>query len=235
MNIIKVKDKQELAKKAAGIIAGQVLKKTDCVLGLATGSTPLDTYNNLIQMYQEGLLDFSKVKTYNLDEYYGLERTDSQSYYYYMKENLFKSINIDMDNVHVPDGKAQNVEQECIQYDEMIRQAGGIDLQLLGIGHNGHIGFNEPADELVYGTHKETLTESTINANVRFFNNLEEVPTEAISMGIGTIMESRSILLIGAEGKAEIIEKMISGPITPQVPASLLQLHPDVTVIYVAS
>ncbi|MDL2280942.1 glucosamine-6-phosphate deaminase [Selenomonadales bacterium OttesenSCG-928-I06] len=235
MNIIKVKTNEELSAKASVIIASQVLKNKKSVLGFATGSTPELTYKNLIKMYQDGILDFSSITSFNLDEYCGLEKTNDQSYYYFMMEKLFNHINIKPENINIPDGTSKDVNAECASYESKIKQAGGIDLQILGIGLNGHIGFNEPGKELIYETHQEILTESTLKANARFFKSMDEVPKTAISMGIGTIMSARSILLLGSPGKEDIINATISGVITPEVPASLLRLHSNVTVIYVCS
>ena len=232
MRIIKTKDYADMSRKAANIIAAQVIAKPDCVLGLATGSTPIGTYKELIKAYENGDLDFSQVKTANLDEYRGLEKTNDQSYDYFMKENLFNHININFDNLNIPNGEKPDAEEECARYEAVVKALGGQDLQLLGMGHNGHIGFNEPADEFPKETHCVDLQESTIQANKRFFEKVEDVPTQAYTMGIGTIMQAKKILVVasGAD-KAEIIKKAFFGPITPQVPASILQLHADVTVV----
>ena len=232
MKIIKTKDYADMSRKAANIIAAQVITKPDCVLGLATGSTPIGTYKELIKAYENGDLDFSLVKTANLDEYRGLEKTNDQSYDYFMKDNLFNHININFDNLNIPNGEKPDAEEECKRYEEVVKALGGQDLQLLGMGHNGHIGFNEPADEFPKETHCVDLQESTIQANKRFFEKVEDVPTQAYTMGIGTIMQAKKILVVasGAD-KAEIVKKAFFGPITPQVPASILQLHPDVTVV----
>ena len=232
MRIIKTKDYADMSRKAANIIAAQVIAKPDCVLGLATGSTPIGTYKELIKAYENGDLDFSLVKTANLDEYRGLEKTNDQSYDYFMKDNLFNHININFENLNIPNGEKPDAEEECARYEAVVKALGGQDLQLLGMGHNGHIGFNEPADEFPKATHCVDLQESTIQANKRFFEKVEDVPTQAYTMGIGTIMQAKKILVIasGAD-KAEIIKKAFFGPITPQVPASILQLHPDVTVV----
>ena len=232
MKIIKTKDYADMSRKAANIIAAQVIMKPDCVLGLATGSTPIGTYKELIKAYENGDLDFSQVKTANLDEYRGLEKTNDQSYDYFMKDNLFNHININFDNLNIPNGEKPDAEEECARYEAVVKALGGQDLQLLGMGHNGHIGFNEPADEFPKETHCVDLQESTIQANKRFFEKVEDVPTQAYTMGIGTIMQAKKILVVasGAD-KAEIVKKAFYGPITPQVPASILQLHPDVTVV----
>ena len=216
---------------AAGIIGGQVLLKPNCVLGLATGSSPIGAYKDLVKSYEDGILDFSEVRTVNLDEYCGLDDTNPNSYRYFMNDNLFDHVNIDKANTHVPNGHADDLEEEAVRYESFIQSLGGIDLQLLGIGHNGHIGFNEPTDSFPAIVHTVQLTESTINANSRLFERREDVPTQAITMGIGTIMKAKKILLIAGPDKAEIIEKACFGKVTPEVPASVLQLHPDVTVI----
>lgn len=217
---------------AASLIAAQVLKKQDSVLGFATGSTPLVTYDMLAGLYRRGVLDFSAVRTFNLDEYVGMDPSHTQSYYRFMVDNLFSKVNIVPGNYCLPDGNAMDLDAECARYEEAIIQAGGIDLQLLGIGHNGHIGFNEPGEAFVQQTHCVTLTQQTIEANKRFFASADEVPRRALSMGIGTIMRTRSIvLLISGEDKAEIAMQALTGPVTAKVPASILQLHPDVTVI----
>jgi glucosamine-6-phosphate deaminase len=232
MRIIIVKDYEELSKKAANILASQITLKPNSVLGLATGSTPVGTYRELIRIYKEGDISFSEVVTFNLDEYYGLDKENPQSYYYFMMDNLFKYTNMNISNIHIPDGRAKNIENECIEYENKIKRAGGIDMQLLGIGRNGHIGFNEPDVKFEAQTHLVTLDEDTIEANSRFFASMEEVPDQAISMGIKTIMHSRKILLLASgEEKAETIYSMINGKITPELPASVLQLHPDVIVL----
>lgn len=221
-----------MSRKAANIISAQIILKPDCVLGLATGSTPIGTYQQLIERYREGDLDFSQVRTANLDEYRGLTRDNDQSYYYFMYHNLFKEVNIDMANTNIPDGTNPDSAAEAARYDQVIRDLGGVDLQLLGMGHNGHIGFNEPSDAFDKGTHCVDLQPSTIEANKRFFASIDDVPKQAYTMGIQTIMSARKILLLvsGAE-KAEILHKALCGPITPHVPASVLQLHNDVTVV----
>jgi glucosamine-6-phosphate deaminase len=232
MKLIKAKDYKEMSRKAASIFAAQITLKPDSVLGLATGSTPLGTYAQLIEWYNNGDLDFSQVKTVNLDEYVGLDGNDDQSYRYFMNDKLFNHINIDKANTHVPNGKAVDKQAECERYEKLIKDLGGIDIQLLGIGNNGHIGFNEPNEYFDKCTHEVQLTESTIQANARFFASMDDVPKTAISMGIQTIMQAKKIVLI-ANGpkKADIIYETCFGPITPAVPASVLQLHPDVTVI----
>ncbi len=232
MKIIRTKDYNMMSRKAAAVIAAQVINKPDCVLGLATGSTPIGTYKRLIEMYNDGDLDFAEVKTANLDEYRGLTRDNDQSYYYFMFDNLFKDININIENTNIPDGTEPDAEKECARYEKVVAELGGVDLQLLGLGHNGHIGFNEPADHFVKTTQCVDLQESTIEANKRFFEDKDQVPRQAYTMGIGTIMSAKKILLIvSGEDKADILEKVICGPVTPQVPASILQMHPDVTIV----
>jgi glucosamine-6-phosphate deaminase len=232
MELIVVKDYEEMSKKAAAIMSSQVLLKKDSVLGLATGDTPLGMYKELINKYKKNEIDFSKVKTFNLDEYYGVDRNNSQSYYFYMMNNFFKYINIDMSNINIPDGAAQNVEKECINYDRKIKEADGMDLQILGIGVNGHIGFNEPNVSFEAQTHLVSLDDKTIKSNARFFNSIDEVPVKAISMGIKTILQSKKIILLASgESKAKAIYNTVKGKISPETPASILQLHQDVTII----
>ncbi len=232
MRIIEAKDYQEMSRKAAEVIAAQVTMKPNCVLGLATGSSPIGTYDQLVEWYEKGDLDFSTVKTVNLDEYRGLTHDNDQSYYYFMHEHLFDRVNIDPANTNVPDGTEPDAEKECARYEELIKSYGGIDLQLLGLGHNGHIGFNEPADAFTVTTNCVDLTESTIEANKRFFASADDVPKQAYTMGIGTIMKAKKILVVvNGEGKADIVAKAFFGSVTPEVPASVLQLHPDVTIV----
>ena len=232
MKIYCGKDYKEMSRIAANIISAQIILKPDCVLGLATGSTPVGTYENLVEWYKQGDLDFSQVTSVNLDEYKGLSGNNDQSYRYFMNKNLFDHVNIDKSRTFVPNGLEPDSEKASREYDEIIESVGGVDLQLLGIGHNGHIGSNEPADEFCKGTHCVDLTASTIEANKRFFEKEEDVPRQAYTMGIGTIMKAKKILLVasGAD-KAEIIAKSLTGPVTPQVPASILQFHNDVTVV----
>lgn len=232
MKIITANDYNDLSRKAANIISAQVILKPTSVLGLATGSTPIGTYKQLIKWYEIGDIDFSMVTSVNLDEYCGLSGEDEQSYRYFMNTNLFNHININKEKTHVPNGLAIDKEQECIDYDKMIQDLGGIDIQLLGIGHNGHIGFNEPNIKFEKTTHIVDLDPSTIEANARFFNSIDEVPKQAITMGIKSIMHARHVLLIAnGPDKENIIHKALFGPITPDVPASILQLHPNLTVI----
>ena len=232
MNIIKAKDYKDMSRKGVNIISAQIIMKPDCVLGLATGSTPLGTYAQLINWYQKGDLDFSRVSSVNLDEYRGLPKENDQSYHYFMQHNFFEHINIRPDHTFVPDGMEADSEKACLAHEEVIRTLGGVDLQLLGLGNNGHIGFNEPGAAFEKETHLVDLTESTIQANSRFFEKPEDVPTQAYTMGIKTIMQAKKILVVvNGIGKADIVAKAFWGPVTPQVPASILQMHPDVTLV----
>ena len=232
MQVRVFKDAQAVAKAAAMIFAAQLAEKSDSVLGLATGSTPVETYRKMIELYNEGQMDFSKVKSYNLDEYVGLGPEHECSYRYFMQEQLFNHINIRPENTFVPSGVADNLDQVGLAYDEAVRAAGGVDLQLLGIGNNGHIGFNEPDDHFTSATHVVNLTESTIKANTRFFKSESEVPRQAISMGVGTIMSARKILLLAlGEAKAQAVRDTVKGHISPRVPASVLQLHPNAIIL----
>ena len=232
MRIIRAKDYDDMSRKAAAVLAAQVTVKPDCVLGLATGSTPIGTYDCLAQWCKEGVLDFSRVSTVNLDEYRGLDHANDQSYYYFMNKNLFSRINIDPEHTHVPNGMEPDPEKESKRYEELIRSLGGIDIQLLGIGHDGHIGFNEPNSFFDKYTHCVDLTEMTIEANKRFFASADEVPRQAYTMGIGTIMHARKLLMVvsGAD-KADIAAAAFCGEVKPEVPASIIQFHPDVTII----
>ena len=233
MKFITVDTYEKLSRQAANIISAQVILKPDSVLGLATGSSPLGTYKQLIEWYEKGDIDFSKVTSVNLDEYVGLDGTNEQSYRYFMNKNFFEHINIDLGNTFVPNGCAVDLAGEGKRYDEHIAELGGIDLQLLGIGLDGHIGFNEPDKYFVKSTHVVDLHESTIKANSRFFASEDEVPKKAITMGMVSIMQAKKILLIASgREKRDILEKAFYGPITPEIPASILQLHPDITVIY---
>jgi len=232
MKLYRAKDYYDMSRKAANIISAQIIMKPNCVLGLATGSTPVGAYKQLIEWYNKGDLDFSRVKTANLDEYKGLTRDNDQSYYHFMKQNLFKHVNIDLTNTHIPDGMESDAEKEAARYEEILRNLGGIDLQILGLGHNGHIGFNEPSDIFPKDTHIVNLQESTIEANKRFFESADQVPRQAYTMGIGTIIRAKKILLmVSGEDKAEILYNALCGPVTPKVPASILQLHPDVIIV----
>ena len=226
------KDYDEMSRKAANLISAQVLTKPDSVLGLATGSSPIGTYKELIRRYEMGDLDFSSIRTVNLDEYKGLSGDHEQSYRYFMDTHFFDHVNIDKANTNVPNGLAEDTDGECARYDDLIASMGGIDLQLLGIGHNGHIGFNEPEDIFRKETHCVALAESTINAISRLFEKKEDVPRYAFTMGIKNIMMARKIVMvISGEDKADIVAKAFFGPVTPQVPASILQLHPDVSIV----
>lgn len=232
MKIIKAKDYQDMSRKAANIISAQIIMKPNCVLGLATGSTPIGAYDQLVEWYNKGDLDFSEVTTVNLDEYRGLSKENEQSYYYFMNEKLFSKVNIDTNRTYLPDGMAPDSQKACDDYNNIIKSVGGVDLQLLGLGHNGHIGFNEPGNAFQSETHCVDLTESTMKANQRFFESLDEVPRQAYTMGIKTIMSAKKILVVvsGAD-KAEIVKESFFGPISPAVQASVLQLHNDVTLV----
>ena len=232
MRIIECPDYASMSRRAAAMIAAQVLLKPDCVLGLATGSTPVGAYRELVKWNREGLVSFKEARSVNLDEYLGLAPEHEQSYRRFMQENLFDHIDIVPENTHVLNGLAADPDAECAAYDAMISSLGGIDLQLLGMGHNGHIAFNEPGDDFGLGAHVVTLSERTIDANRRFFASRDEVPRRALSMGIRSIMLARRILIIvSGEDKAEALAKAVSGPVTNEVPASVLQLHPDVTLV----
>lgn len=232
MKIYKVKDYEEMSRKAAAVIASQIISKPDSVLGLATGSTPIGTYKYLVAAYRAGDLDFSQIKSANLDEYRGLTKDNDQSYYYFMNNHLFQHVNIDPANTNIPDGTSNDPDAECARYEEVIKSLGGVDLQLLGLGHDGHMGFNEPCDHFDKITHCVDLTEMTIEANKRFFASADDVPRQAYTMGCGTIMRAKKILiLVSGADKADILYQVVNGPVTPQVPASLLQFHPDVILI----
>ncbi|WP_432409641.1 glucosamine-6-phosphate deaminase [Wukongibacter sp. M2B1] len=232
MKINVVDNYEEMSKEAARLVAAQIRLKPESVVGFATGSTPTEMYKELVKMHREEGLDFSKIVSFNLDEYYPIDPKSEQSYYFYMMDNLFEHINIERSNINIPNGKAENVETECRQYEEKIRRAGGIDLQVLGIGPNGHIGFNEPDLKFEAETHIIDLDKKTIEANSRFFHSIDEVPKRAITMGIKTIMHAKKIVLLAnGSGKAEVIKEAILGSIVPKLPASILQLHQDVTII----
>ena len=232
LTIYKEADYEAMSRRAALIIAAEIHRDPECVLGLATGSTPIGTYKNLVEWNRNGDLCFEDVQTVNLDEYKGLSGDHDQSYRYFMNTNLFDHIDIDPANTHVPNGLAEDAEAECEAYDELVESLGYADLQLLGLGNNGHIGFNEPADHFTKETHVVDLTQSTIDANARFFASADEVPRQALTMGIGCIMAARRVLLIASgKAKAEALYKAFCGPITPECPASILQLHPDVVVV----
>ena len=232
MRFYVAKDYKTMSRKAANIISAQVIMKPDCILGLATGSTPIGTYEQLIEWYQKGDLDFSEVTTVNLDEYKGLSRENDQSYYYFMNDRLFSHINIQKDRTYLPNGMETDSEKACSDYNRILHKLGSADLQLLGLGHNGHIGFNEPGIAFEKEVHCVALTEETRQANCRFFASEAEVPTHAYTMGIKAIMQARKILVVvSGEDKAEAVEKSFFGPVTPNVPASILQLHNDVTIV----
>jgi len=234
MNIISVINEEELGKQAGEIVAEAVKAKPDLVIGLATGSSPLPLYRDMIGRCEAGELDFSGVTSVNLDEYVGLPPTHEQSYRYFMIENLFGSINIDPANTHVPLGTADDLEAECARYDALIDDLGGIDLQVLGIGINGHIGFNEPSDTFSKNTQVAHLTENTVNANARFFDDPADVPREALTLDIRHIMLAKKIILVAGPEKKDIVDQAFCGDITPQIPASALQMHPDTTVIIIS-
>ena len=232
MKIYRTENYQQMSRQAANIISAHVTLKPNCVLGLATGSTPIGMYQQLIERYKNGDLDFSQVKSVNLDEYVGLAPSHDQSYRYFMQTNLFDHVNIDVANTNVPNGLAADPEAECQRYNQVIRDLGGIDVQVLGMGHNGHIGFNEPDEAFALETHVVDLQESTIQANSRFFASKDEVPRKAMTMGIKSIMQARQILVVvSGKDKAEIVKKAFTGPVVPQVPASILQMHPNVVLV----
>jgi len=232
MKLIIVENYEEISKLASINIKDVINKNPNAILGLATGGTPLGTYKELIKMNKKNEIDFSKVTTVNLDEYIGLSERNTQSYRYFMNENLFNHVNIKKENTFIPNGLAKDIQEETNNYDKKIDELGGIDIQILGIGTNGHIAFNEPRDFLISGTHLTDLTQSTINANSRFFNSIDEVPKTAITMGLGQIMKSKKILLLAhGENKAEVIKEVLSGKITTKNPATMLQMHNDVTII----
>lgn len=232
MRIYECADYSAMSRQAANIISAQVILEPQCVLGLATGSTPIGTYEQLVEWYKKGDLSFAGVRSVNLDEYRGLSAEHDQSYRYFMQTHLFDHVDIRRENTNVPNGMAEDPAAECARYDQIIRDLGGIDLQLLGMGHNGHIGFNEPTDYFPLGTHLVDLTQSTIEANKRFFASEADVPRQALTMGVGSIMSAKSVLVVvSGTDKAAIVRSAFRGPITPQVPASILQLHPHVTLV----
>ena len=232
MKIIPVKNNLCGGKAAAEIIIDLINKKPDAVLGLATGSSPESTYTELVKAYRDGRVSFKKVRCINLDEYVGLSENDEQSYHCFMRKKLFSKVDVEPENTHIPNGKARDIYEECQRYSALIKNLGGVDLQLLGIGHNGHIGFNEPSDKIIEATHKVSLTEETIRANSRFFKSESDVPKEAITMGMSEILSARRVILLAfGEGKAEAIRKALHDSMTPFCPASYLQNHPDLTVI----
>lgn len=232
MNVLIYESEEQIGIAAGNYMCGQVLQKPDSVLGLATGSTPLKPYGQMIELYKKGVVDFSSVTTFNLDEYVNLDINDKNSYHSFMHENLFDHINIPEKSINFLNGNAEDLEQECKDYEQKIKNAGGIDIQLLGIGSNGHIAFNEPADCFQRWSHVVTLKESTVKDNSRFFNSIEEVPTQAVTMGIGSIMQAKKILIIAlGANKAKAIKQLIDGNVTPMCPASVLQFHTDVTLM----
>lgn len=232
MNVLIYESEEQIGIAAGNYMCGQVLQKPNSVLGLATGSTPLKPYSQMIELYKKGVVDFSKITTFNLDEYVNLDVNDKNSYHSFMHENLFDHINIPEENINFLDGNAEDPEEECRRYEEKIKAAGGIDIQLLGIGSNGHIAFNEPADCFQRWSHVVTLKESTVKDNSRFFKSIDEVPTQAVTMGIGSIMQAKKILIIAiGENKAKAIKQLIGGNVTPICPASVLQFHTDVTLM----
>ena len=232
MKLIVVNNYEELSKVAAKEFSKIIKEKENAVLGLATGGSPVGMYKELIRMYEQKELNFSKITTVNLDEYIGLNPEHNQSYRYFMNNNLFNHINIDKSNTFIPNGLAEDLEAQCKEYDQKIAELGGIDIQLLGVGNNGHIAFNEPNSELSSGTHIISLTDNTIEANARFFDNIDDVPRKAITMGVGGIMKAKKIILIASgESKAEAIKGIFSGKITTANPATMLQMHRDVTII----
>jgi len=232
MKLVVTKDYADMSRKAANIVSAQMILKPDSVLGLATGSTPIGIYDQLVEWYEKGDLDFSRITTVNLDEYSGLSPDNEQSYHYFMEKNLFSRVNLPKDRHFLPDGTNPDVKGECRRYKELIESLGGVDLQILGLGHNGHIGFNEPSDSFARDVHLVDLTQQTINANMRFFKSAEEVPRQAYTMGVGTIFQAKKILLaVSGTDKAETLREVMNGAIRPQVPGSVLQLHPDVIVV----
>ena len=232
MKVILCENYEEMSAKAANIFAAQLTLKPDSILGLATGSTPVGMYKKRIEKNEAGEIDFSAVKTFNLDEYYPIKRDNSQSYFTFMNENLFSHINIDMANTHVPNGETDDAEAECKEYEKKLAAAGGVDLQVLGIGQNGHIAFNEPDDALFSYTHVTDLTKSTIEANSRFFDSEKDVPTQAITMGMASIMSAKKIVLLAnGANKKDAVKALLDDKITPSVPATLLKIHPDVILI----
>lgn len=232
MKIISARNYDHMSRQTANILSAHVILKPDCVLGLATGSSPMGTYRQLIDWYRKGDIDFSQVRTVNLDEYVGLDADSDQSYHYFMRRNLFDHINIDQANTNIPCGANRDAGEECARYDAVIQGMGGIDLQLLGLGPNGHIGFNEPDDCFSKHTHQVALAEATIQANKRFFQREEDVPRFAYTMGICDIMSARRVVMVvSGSAKAAIVKESFFGPITPRVPASILQLHPDFTLV----
>lgn len=232
MNVLTFKTNQELNEAGAGIIAGLIQTNPRAVLGLATGSTPVGIYEELVRSFRKGLISFKLATTFNLDEYAGLPADHPESYHAYMQQHLFSHVDFDPGRCHLPNGMAPDLDAECIRYNELLEAAKQIDLQILGLGHNGHIGFNEPDHALNSGTHLVKLKESTRQANARFFSSIDEVPTHALTMGVGTILKAKTILLIvRGEEKAQIVHQALTGPIRTEIPASLLQTHPNLVVL----
>lgn len=232
MRVIICNDYEDLSNQAAKLVASQITLKPDSVLGLATGATPVGMYQKLVEMYNNGELDFSKVTTFNLDEYYPISRANHQSYYYFMNEHLFSKVNINLENCYIPNGEAADPEAECRRYEKLMAKAGGIDLQLLGIGENGHIGFNEPDNSLNCSTHLTRLTENTIEVNSRFFKNKADVPAYALTMGISGILKSKKIILLASGSKKHnAVRELLNEDINTLVPATMLKVHPDVVLV----
>lgn len=232
MRVIVCDSYEEMSKEAAKIVAGQVYVKPDSILGLATGSTPVGMYEELVKLYSAKQIDFKDVKTFNLDEYYPISKENDQSYHYFMHDNLFNGINVAPENIHILNGEAKDPEKECENYDKMIDEAGGIDLQILGIGRNGHIAFNEPDDALVASTHVTGLTDDTIDANARFFASKDDVPTKALTMGIASILKSKKIIILAnGASKRDAVRKLLDDEITTSIPATMLKVHKDVILI----
>lgn len=232
MRVIVCNDYNEMSNEAAKIVASQMVLKPDCILGLATGSTPIGLYDRLVEMNKAGEIDFSDVTSFNLDEYYPISPDNNQSYRYFMNEHLFSRVNIDISRTHVPNGMAEDPDSECKSYEKMIDNAGGVDLQILGIGQNGHIGFNEPDEKLYTDTHLTGLTENTIEANSRFFASKDEVPTKALTMGMSSILKAKKIILLASgKSKAAVVAELLGGMVSTSVPATLLNLHSDVVLI----
>ena len=232
MRVYRTEDYQSMSRQAANILSAQVILKPNCVLGLATGSTPIGMYQQLINWYEKGDVDFSQVRTVNLDEYLGLAPTHDQSYRYFMNENLLTKVNVPIERTFVPDGTMEDAAAACAAYDEILNSVGTVDIQLLGLGHDGHLGFNEPDDHFEDGTHCVQLTETTIQANKRFFEKEEDVPRQAYTMGIGGIMRAKMLLVVvSGEDKADILNKVLTAPVSPQIPGTILRFHPNVILV----
>ncbi len=233
MKTYKVRSYEDLSKMAAGVVVEEIKENPQAVLGLATGSTPIGLYEQLIRDYQQGKVSFKNVKTFNLDEYVGIHRSHPQSYYQFMRKHLFQSVDLSKNHIHIPNGQAEDPKKECERYEQLLQSQGPVDLQVLGLGVNGHIGFNEPGTSFHSRTHVVQLADSTREANARFFNSKEEVPKQAITVGIENIMESRQIVLLAyGENKQEAINRLLEGEVSESFPASILTQHPNVTVIY---